>query len=125
RDLTDLRDTATGAGPSPDRGAYRDVFGDGTSVGWLPWMGPLSRTTSRQLACDCILTAIVMDETGNPINLARTMRTVTSTQKRALIARDHGCAFPGCGTPAAWTEGHHIRHWADGGPTDLNNLVLL
>ncbi|MFY2789050.1 DUF222 domain-containing protein, partial [Rhodococcus sp. MALMAid1271] len=47
RDLTDLRDTATGAGPSPDRGAYRDVFGDGTSVGWLPWMGPLSRTTSR------------------------------------------------------------------------------
>ena len=125
RDLTDLRDTATGAGPSPDRGAYRDVFGDGSSVGWLPWMGPLSRTTSRQLACDCILTAIVMDETGNPINLARTMRTVTSRQKRALIARDHGCAFPGCGTPAAWTEGHHIRHWADGGPTDLNNLVLL
>ncbi|WP_427915726.1 DUF222 domain-containing protein [Rhodococcus sp. KRD162] len=125
RDLTDLRDTATGAGPSPDRGAYRDVFGDGSSVGWLPWMGPLSRTTSRQLACDCILTAIVMDETGTPINLARTMRTVTSRQKRALIARDHGCAFPGCGTPAAWTEGHHIRHWADGGPTDLNNLVLL
>ncbi|WP_427915699.1 DUF222 domain-containing protein [Rhodococcus sp. KRD162] len=113
------------ATPPTDRGTYRDVFGDGTTVGWLPWMGPLSRTTSRQLACDCILTAIVMDETGNPINLARTMRTVTSRQKRALIARDHGCAFPGCGTPAAWTEGHHIRHWADGGPTNLNNLVLL
>ena len=149
RDLTDLHDNADsaditdaddiaddettraaaesdpGAGPSPDRGAYRDLFGDGTTVGWLPWMGPLSRTTSRQLACDCILTAIVMDETGNPINLARTARTVTSRQKRALTARDHGCAFPGCGTPAAWTEGHHIRHWADGGPTDLNNLVLL
>ncbi|WP_427915714.1 DUF222 domain-containing protein [Rhodococcus sp. KRD162] len=113
------------ATPPTDRGTYRDVFGDGTTVGWLPWMGPLSRTTSRQLACDCILTAIVMDETGNPINLARTARTVTARQKRALIARDHGCAFPGCGTPAAWTEGHHIRHWADGGPTDLNNLVLL
>ena len=118
-------DTDSAAGSSADRGAYRDLFGDGTSVGWLPWMGPLSRTTSRQLACDCILTAIVIDETGNPINLARTARTVTATQKRALTARDHGCAFPGCGKPAAWTEGHHIRHWADGGPTDLNNLVLL
>ncbi|MBY4273626.1 DUF222 domain-containing protein [Rhodococcus fascians] len=108
-----------------DRGAYRDLFGDGTSVGWLPWMGPLSRETSRQLACDCLLTAIVMDENGNPLNLARTARTVTAKQKRALTARDHGCAFPGCGKPAAWTEGHHIWHWADGGPTDMDNLVLL
>ncbi|KQU56259.1 hypothetical protein ASG84_21145 [Rhodococcus sp. Leaf278] len=116
-------DSATG--PSADRGAYRDLFGDGTTVGWLPWMGPLSRETSRQLACDCILTAIVMDENGSPINLARTARTVNAKQKRALTARDHGCAFPGCGKPAAWTEGHHIWHWTDGGPTDMNNLVLL
>ena len=108
-----------------DRGAYRDLFGDGTTVGWLPWMGPLSRNTSRQLACDCVLTAIVMDENGNPLNLARTARTVTAKQRKALTARDHGCAFPGCGKPAAWTEGHHIRHWGDGGPTDMNNLVLL
>lgn len=111
--------------PTANRGAYRDLFGDGTAVGWLPWMGPLSRETSRQLACDCLLTAIVMDENGSPINLARTARTVTAKQKRALTARDHGCAFPGCGKPAAWTEGHHIRHWVDGGPTDMNNLVLL
>ncbi|OZC73886.1 HNH endonuclease [Rhodococcus sp. 06-462-5] len=144
RDLTDLRDSAdtvddiaddenTRAAdesdddgrPATDRGAYRDLFGDGTTVGWLPWMGPLSRNTSRQLACDCILTAIVMDENGSPINLARTARTVTAKQRKALIARDHGCAFPGCGKPAAWTEGHHIWHWGDGGPTDMNNLVLL
>ncbi|OZF34675.1 HNH endonuclease [Rhodococcus sp. 14-2496-1d] len=142
RDLTDLRDSAdvddiaddentraadeSDTDPvTADRGAYRDLFGDGTTVGWLPWMGPLSRNTSRQLACDCVLTAIVMDETGSPINLARTARTVTAKQKKALIARDHTCAFPGCGKPAAWTEAHHIRHWADGGPTDMNNLVLL
>ncbi|QIH99639.1 DUF222 domain-containing protein [Rhodococcoides fascians A21d2] len=116
-------DSATG--PTADRRAYRDLFGDGTTVGWLPWMGPLSRETSRQLACDCLLTAIAMDENGSPINLARTARTVTAKQKRALTARDHGCAFPGCGKPAAWTEGHHIWHWTDGGPTDMNNLVLL
>ncbi|OZE40218.1 MULTISPECIES: HNH endonuclease signature motif containing protein [unclassified Rhodococcus (in: high G+C Gram-positive bacteria)] len=114
-----------GEGGAADRGAYRDLFGDGASVGWLPWMGPLSRNTSRQLACDCVLTAIVMDENGNPLNLARTARTVTAKQRRALTARDHGCAFPGCGKPAAWTEGHHIWHWGDGGPTDMNNLVLL
>ncbi|OZE23587.1 HNH endonuclease [Rhodococcus sp. 05-2255-1e] len=140
QDLTDLRDSAdditddetsraaTESDTDPvaaDRGAYRDLFGDGTSVGWLPWMGPLSRNTSRQLACDCLLTAIVMDENGNPLNLARTARTVTAKQKRALTARDHGCAFPGCGKPAAWTEGHHIWHWTDGGPTDMDNLVLL
>nr|WP_314143518.1 DUF222 domain-containing protein [uncultured Rhodococcus sp.] len=120
-------DTEDGSDPPPaaERGAYRDLFGDGTSVGWLPWMGPLSRNTSRQLACDCVLTAIVMDENGNPLNLARTARTVTAKQRKALTARDHGCAFPGCGKPAAWTEGHHIWHWADGGPTDMNNLVLL
>ncbi|MDZ7917285.1 MAG: DUF222 domain-containing protein [Rhodococcus sp. (in: high G+C Gram-positive bacteria)] len=144
RDLTDLRDSAdradadditddentrtadeSDAGPTADRGAYRDMFGDGTTVGWLPWMGPLSRNTSRQLACDCVLTAIVMDEHGSPINLARTARTVTAKQRKALIARDHTCAFPGCGKPASWTEAHHIWHWADGGPTDMNNLVLL
>ncbi|OZC86286.1 HNH endonuclease, partial [Rhodococcus sp. 06-418-5] len=79
RDLTDLRDSAdvddiaddentraadeSDTDPvTADRGAYRDLFGDGTTVGWLPWMGPLSRNTSRQLACDCLLTAIVMDE---------------------------------------------------------------
>ncbi|MCJ0895172.1 HNH endonuclease signature motif containing protein [Rhodococcus sp. ARC_M5] len=121
-------DTASGSEDyrcATDRGTYRDLFGDGTSVGWLPWMGPLSRNTSRQLACDCVLTAIVMDEHGNPLNLARTARTVSAKQRKALTARDHGCAFPGCGKPAAWTEGHHIWHWADGGPTDMNNLVLL
>jgi hypothetical protein len=128
-DITDDENTRTAtepaAGPTADRGAYRDLFGDGTSVGWLPWMGPLSRNTSRQLACDCVLTAIVMDENGNPLNLARTARTITAKQRTALTARDHGCAFPGCGKPAAWTEGHHIWHWGDGGPTDMNNLVLL
>ncbi|OZC69046.1 HNH endonuclease [Rhodococcus sp. 06-462-5] len=124
-DAADEPEGGSAAGAAANRGAYRDLFGDGTSVGWLPWMGPLSRNTSRQLACDCVLTAIVMDENGSPINLARTARTVTAKQRKALIARDHTCAFPGCGKPASWTEAHHIWHWADGGPTDMNNLVLL
>ncbi|UDF22621.1 HNH endonuclease signature motif containing protein, partial [Rhodococcus qingshengii] len=46
-------------------------------------------------------------------------------QRRALAVRDGGCAFPGCGTPSGWCDAHHIVHWNDGGPTDLDNLVLL
>ncbi|NKR48389.1 DUF222 domain-containing protein [Rhodococcus hoagii] len=100
-----------------------DLFGD-KDIARLPHTGPLSIATARRLACDCHLTPIVMDD-GVPLNLGRTSRTVSKKQRRALIARDHGCAFPGCGAPPAHCEGHHVKHWADGGPTDLDNLVLL
>ncbi|MBM4684647.1 DUF222 domain-containing protein [Rhodococcus hoagii] len=100
-----------------------DLFG-GKDIARVPHMGPLSIATARRLACDCHLTPIVMDD-GVPLNLGRASRTVSKKQRRALIARDHGCAFPGCGTPPAHCEGHHVKHWADGGPTDLDNLVLL
>ncbi|ORL82811.1 HNH endonuclease signature motif containing protein [Prescottella equi] len=105
----------------PNEGS--DLFGD-KDIARMPHMGPLSIATARRLACDCHLTPIVMDD-GVPLNLGRASRTVSKKQRRALIARDHGCAFPGCGTPPAHCEGHHVKHWADGGPTDLDNLVLL
>ncbi|BDE58042.1 DUF222 domain-containing protein [Rhodococcus hoagii] len=105
----------------PNEGS--DLFGD-KDIARLPLMGPLSIATARRIACDCHLTPIVMDD-GVPLNLGRTSRTVSKKQRRALIARDHGCAFPGCGAPPAHCEGHHVKHWADGGPTDLDNLVLL
>ncbi|WP_254777836.1 HNH endonuclease signature motif containing protein [Rhodococcus triatomae] len=94
-------------------------------IAWSPWMGPLTINTARLLGCDANVTAIVLDEHGAPLSVGRTHRTVTRAQRTALAARDGGCAFPGCGATAAWCEGHHIRHWADGGPTDLDNLVLL
>ncbi|WP_145274613.1 HNH endonuclease signature motif containing protein [Prescottella equi] len=100
-----------------------DLFGD-KDIARMPHTGPLSIATAQRIACDCHLTPIVMDD-GVPINLGRTSRTVSKKQRRALIARDHGCAFPGCGTPPAHCEGHHVKHWADGGPTNLDNLVLL
>ncbi|UNQ36072.1 HNH endonuclease signature motif containing protein [Prescottella equi] len=105
----------------PNEGS--DLFGD-KDIARLPHMGPLSIATARRIACDCHLTPIVMDD-GVPLNLGRTSRTVSKKQRRALVARDHGCAFPGCGAPPAHCEGHHVKHWADGGPTDLDNLVLL
>ncbi|NKR75728.1 HNH endonuclease signature motif containing protein [Prescottella equi] len=105
----------------PNEGS--DLFGD-KDIARMPHMGPLSIATARRLACDCHLTPIVMSD-GVPIDLGRTSRTVSKKQRRALIARDHGCAFPGCGAVPAHCEGHHVTHWADGGPTDLDNLVLL
>ena len=54
-----------------------------------------------------------------------TRRLVTGPLRRALVLRDRGCAFPGCDRPPRWCAAHHIRHWADGGPTSLDNAVLL
>ncbi|WP_433606662.1 DUF222 domain-containing protein [Prescottella agglutinans] len=106
-----------------EHGDALDLFGN-ADVAHMPWTGPLTIASARRLACDCHLTPIVMDD-GIPLDLGRTSRTVSKKQRRALVARDHGCAFPGCGAPPAHCEGHHVKHWIDGGPTDLDNLVLL
>ncbi len=91
----------------------------------MPWVGPISAASARRIGCDCELTTIRIDGEGVPLNLGRNQRLVSLAQRKALIARDHGCAFSGCGRPPAWTEAHHVVHWIDGGLTDLNNLVLL
>src|SRR6266705_3715978 len=59
------------------------------------------------------------------IDLGRSTRVIPTRLRRALAARDHGCTAPGCDRPAAYTDAHHLRHWLDGGPTSLDNLVLL
>ncbi|MFC7449661.1 HNH endonuclease signature motif containing protein [Rhodococcus daqingensis] len=92
---------------------------------WMPWLGPISLDLAAQIACDADITPISMDADGNPLDVGRTTRLIPAKLRRALNARDCGCAFPGCGRPAAWTEAHHIQHWANGGPTNLSNLVLL
>ncbi|KAA0023002.1 HNH endonuclease signature motif containing protein [Antrihabitans cavernicola] len=120
----DLVDKSGSGKPAADRGAYQEMFA-ATDVGWTPWMGPLSVDTVRRLACDCTLSPILLDENGTPIDLGRTTKVISRKLRRALVARDHGCAFPGCGRPPSWCDGHHVKHWADGGPTDLDNLVLL
>ncbi|MBP1160233.1 HNH endonuclease signature motif containing protein [Rhodococcus sp. PvR099] len=92
---------------------------------WMPWLGPISLDLAAQISCDADITPITMNADGNPIDVGRTTRLIPRKLRRALNARDCGCAFPGCGRPAAWTEGHHIQHWSNGGPTNLSNLVLL
>src|SRR5215207_3659894 len=62
---------------------------------------------------------------SRPLDVGRATRVVTPAQRQALAVRDGGCVFPGCSRPLAWCEGHHVWHWLDGGPTDLDNLALV
>jgi len=59
------------------------------------------------------------------LDVGRRTRTISPALRRALVVRDAGCVHPGCDRPPSWCEGHHLRHWVDGGTTDLANLILL
>ena len=63
-------------------------------------------------------------ENGEPLSIGRRSRSIPPPMRRALKIRDKGCHFPGC-TNTRFVDGHHIEHWADGGETSLDNLVLL
>ena len=87
--------------------------------------GPhVTAETSRRIACDCSVVGIKEDENGEPLSIGRRSRSIPPPMRRALRARDGGCRFPGC-TNTRFVDGHHIEHWADGGETSLDNLVLL
>jgi hypothetical protein len=91
----------------------------GSMAAELEWSQPILAETARRLACDAAITPIIDGEADH------TSRVVPGSTRRALIARDKGCRFPGCDCPPAWTDAHHVKHWADGGPTTLDNLILL
>jgi len=59
------------------------------------------------------------------IDVGRSKRVISGPARKALMARDGHCRWPGCERPASWCDGHHVVHWIDGGGTDLDNLVLL
>ena len=80
--------------------------------------------TMRRLACDGGLVAVVEDPKGDPLSVGRKTRAIPPSTRRALVSRDRHCQFRGC-THDRYVEGHHIVHWAQGGETKLDNLVLL
>jgi hypothetical protein len=79
--------------------------------------------TSQRLACDASRVVMRHDADGRATEVGASTRTVPPALRRALHHRDHGCRFPGCGVRLG--QAHHIRHWAQGGPTKLSNLALL
>ncbi len=86
--------------------------------------GPdVSAETSRRFACDATTVTMKHGQDGQALDDGRKRRTISSRMRRALTFRDGGCRFPGCS--ARHCEGHHVQHWADGGPTRLANLLSL
>ncbi|WP_156213659.1 HNH endonuclease signature motif containing protein, partial [Lentzea aerocolonigenes] len=79
----------------------------------------------RQLACNAGIIPLVLGEKSQPMNIGRKARSFPAGIRRVLVARDRGCAFPGCTRPPRHCDGHHIHHWADGGETSVENAVLL
>ena len=82
-----------------------------------------STETSQRLACDASRVVMRHARDGRVVEVAARTRTIPPALRRALHHRDRGCRFPGCGV--RFGQGHHIRHWAQGGPTTLSSLALL
>lgn len=97
----------------------------GTGAGSFAFTGPVAAATVRKLACDAELLPVVLSGTGRILDVGRAQRLFPPHLRKALHARDGGCAFPGCTIPGPWTEAHHIQHWNRGGPTSTDNGVLL
>lgn len=84
---------------------------------------PLPAKTLRHLACDAQILPAIFAGPSVPLDLGRARRTASGTQRAALIARDKHCV--GCGAKASWCQAHHIVHWEQRGPTNLDNMTLL
>jgi hypothetical protein len=83
----------------------------------------VSAETSRRLACDASRVVMRHDEAGQVVEIGARTRTIPPALRRALQHRDRTCRFPGCHVRVG--QGHHVQHWAQGGPTTLANLLLL
>jgi hypothetical protein len=104
-----------------DAPALADPAEPGQSV--LEEGARVSAETSRRLGCDAGRVLMRHGADGRTVEIGARTRTIPPALRRALQHRDRGCRFPGCGVRVA--EGHHLRHWAEGGPTTLGNLALL
>jgi Domain of unknown function (DUF222)/HNH endonuclease len=86
--------------------------------------GPaLAAETARRLACDASVVEL-KERGGEPLSVGRKTRSIPPALRRALRRRDRGCRFPGCENHR-FVDAHHIEHWARGGETSMDNLVLL
>ncbi len=93
-------------------------------VAEIAGVGPVPAEVVRRLACDADVDLAVEDRDGSILDQGRVRRDPTPVQRMEIDRRDKGCRFPGC-TYTEFTNVHHIQHWADGGLTNLDNLVTL
>ncbi|MEV7660593.1 DUF222 domain-containing protein [Paenarthrobacter sp. NPDC089316] len=99
--------------------------GAGTSTGTATFTGPMHPNTIREIACDAEILPVLLGTDSQILDIGRSTRIFPPHIRKALTARDGGCAFPDCTMPAPWCEAHHITYWTHGGTTGTNNGVLL
>jgi len=107
-------ETLAGHGDGEDSDDGRCEMDDGPAI---------AAETARRLSCDASL-VVMIEADGEPLNVGRKTRTIPPAIRRALRSRDGGCRFPSC-TNRRFVDGHHVRHWAEGGETSLANLLEL
>ena len=108
-------------GPTPDPATDSDESEQGSAdTGAL-----LAPETVRRIGCEAGVLPAVMGGPGQVLDLGHATRWFTPGQTKALWLRDLHCTILGCGMPAQWCDGHHMRHYAVGGPTDMGNATLL
>ncbi len=98
--------------------------GSDGGVAEIEGVGPVSAEVARRLACDANVVLSVEDRDGSILDQGRARRDPTVAQRVEIVRRDKGCRFPGCNF-TEFTDVHHVRHWARGGETNLDNLVTL
>ncbi|WP_198047363.1 HNH endonuclease signature motif containing protein [Kutzneria sp. 744] len=104
--------------------SFKD-FMDNTGVAKVEGGGVMSAAEARRIACDSTVMRMVLGANEEILNVGRQQRTAPKGIRKALIERDGTCAFPGCATEPARCHAHHVVEWANGGPTSLDNMVLL
>jgi hypothetical protein len=102
-----------------------DALRTGLGAAALDYGQLISASDARRMACDCKVIPVVMGGKSEPLDVGRAMRTTPRGIRRALVARDGGCSFPGCDRPSGICECHHVRHWIDNGVTSVGNCCLL
>ncbi|HVE94108.1 MAG TPA: DUF222 domain-containing protein [Acidimicrobiales bacterium] len=118
--------------PGPRHRPHVNIVINGDSIGTNHLEGeiaetrlPLDSPTLSRLLCDCALHRVLLDAKSAVLDYGLSTRTINSGLWNTLVLRDRHCRFPGCDRPPTWCEGHHVKYFSDGGPTRLDNLVLL
>ncbi|CAI3793545.1 HNH endonuclease signature motif containing protein [Pseudarthrobacter sp. MM222] len=115
-----------GTGAAGSSAAFgRPVFERQERTGTLLFTGPVTASTARKIACDADIIPVLLGGEGRILDIGRSSRIFPPHIRKALTARDQGCAFPGCTIPAPWCEAHHISYWSHGGSTGTENGTLL
>ena len=102
-----------------------DALRTGSGVGELEHVGAMGIDTVLRLSCDASITRVVLSSDSEPLDVGRRTPVVPAAMRRALVLRDRHCRFPGCDRPPSWCDAHHIVPWSQGGPTSLENTILL